>query len=84
MIGFITLSYICGVATLIDMYRRPYASWEYADRDRGYWGMFGGFCTLIAVGIFFGLAYLMLVVRRFPSQGGTAPETGVGRNDFKK
>jgi hypothetical protein len=75
--GLIVVSYLCGVAALIDTYRRPYHDWEHADRDRFHWGMVGIFMTVFVLGVVYALLYIVLVVPRF----GSGSRTG---GDFKK
>lgn len=82
MTQFIVISYACGLAALIDAYRRPLAAWQHADRDRGYWGMMGGFVTLIGLGLFFAVAYLFGVVGRFSADGSSGGD--FGKNDFRR
>ncbi|MEM9463974.1 MAG: hypothetical protein AAGA90_01305 [Actinomycetota bacterium] len=83
MTAFFVLSYLAGGLTYIDMYRRPYSEWEHADRDRGHWAMVG-LMSVIGLGVFFGIAYLMMVVPRFGGPANAGGGHGFGRNDFMK
>lgn len=77
MASLLVVSYLAGIAALVDTYRRPYSAWEHADRDRGYWVTIGGFMTLLGIGLVYGLSYLTLVVPRFGSHSET-------HGDFKR
>lgn len=84
MTSFLVISYVCGIAAVIDIYRRPYTEWQHADRDRFHWGLWGIFTTMITLGVFFAAFYLFLVVGRFGGPPAANDPRGFGRNDFSK
>jgi hypothetical protein len=66
---YYVFSCICGVAVLVDTFRRPHTQWVAADRNRGWWvGLIFILSFLVALGPLMGLIYLSAIAPRFSKE----------------
>lgn len=69
MDAFFVLSFLVGLAVVIDVFRRSPHEWEKADRKRGYWKFLAIILVVVGLGLFVGAAYAVLVLPRFRASG---------------
>jgi cbb3-type cytochrome oxidase subunit 1 len=68
--AWIVISYIVGLAAVIDQVRRPASEWASADRNRSWWIGTTAVAAFFACGVFAALAYFIGVLPRFGQRDG--------------
>ena len=77
------LSFLAGLTTIIDIFRRPVHTWEHIDRDRGHWKLLSILLTLFGLGLFVGIAYVIIVLPRLGLSSHSSVRD-LSRNDFRR
>lgn len=83
MDAILVISFLAGLATAIDIFRRPQHEWVKADRNRGYWKFLAILLVLFGMGLLFGVAYAILVLPRFRSSGPVTSDD-FSSDDFRR
>ena len=63
--AWIVVSWLTGVLLVFDQQRRTQAAWAAADRDRSWWTSMSVVGSFFALGVFFALAYALVVLPQF-------------------
>ena len=83
MDAFFAISFLVGLAVIIDVFRRPPHEWAKADWNRGYWKFLAIFLGLIGMGFFVGVAYAILVLPRFGASRAASADD-FSSDDFQR
>ena len=83
MDALLAISFLVGLATVIDIFRRPQLEWVKADRNRGYWKFLAILLGLFGMGLIVGVAYAILVLPRFGSSGPSTSDD-YSNDDFRR
>jgi hypothetical protein len=70
MTAYLIVSWLCGVAVVVDAVRRPHAQWVAADRDRGWWVATIVACSIFGLGPMAAGTYLVAIVPGFSRAAG--------------